>query len=161
MHVTQLERCADAGIVDQFRESIGYTTGPDIVYAQNRVSLTQLPATVYHFLRASFQFWVTALHRIKIQIFHVAAGVHARSCAATQTNQHGRAAQLNKGRACRDRVLFSMLGGNIAYAAGQHNRLVVATHFALTLGIHTGQFKGAEITGNVRTTKLVTVSRAA
>ena len=42
------------------------------------------------------------------------------------------------GRTRRDRVLFSMLSGNIAYAAGQHNRLVVVQMITREIGEHGG-----------------------
>ena len=43
-----------------------------------------------------------------------------------------------------------MLGGNIAYAAGDHDGLVIAAHHAIHLG-----FKTTEVTGEIGASELI------
>ena len=149
-HITQPENRASPRIVYQFGEGVGQAARAHIVNGNNGIVLAQLPAAVYHFLRAAFHFGVAALHRIKIQIGAVAARCHRRSRAAAQANQHPRAAQLHQQRACGDFVFVRLRRLDVAQAARNHNRLVVAVNLLVK-----GLLKGAEITQQVGATKFV------
>ena len=149
-HITQPENRAAPCIVYQFGERVGQPARAHIVNRNNRIGIAQLPAAVYHFLRTAFHFGVAALHRVKIQIRAVAACCHRRSRAAAQANQHPRAAQLHQQRACGDFVFVRLRRLDVAQAARNHNRLVVAIHLLVK-----GLLKGAEIAQQVGATKFV------
>ena len=117
---------------------------------QDRVVRTKLPAAVYDLLCATLNLGVTALHRVKIQVFGVGAGVHTRGGATAHADQHARTAQLHQQGSSRQPELLHMLGGNIAYAAGDHDGLVIAAHHAIHLG-----FKAAEVTGEIGASELI------
>ena len=116
----------------------------------NRVAAAQLPAAVDYFLRTAFDFWVAALHRIEVQIGGIAAGIHRRSGAAAQADQHAGAAELDQQRAFGNAVFMGLLCLDIAQTAGNHNRLVIAAHAAVVFG-----FKGAEIAQQVGAAEFV------
>jgi hypothetical protein len=90
---------------------------------------THLPAAVDDFLRAPLNLGVAALHRSEIEVGVVAAGGHRTGGAATEADQHARATELDQQRAGRQRAgLERLAGGDVADAAGEHDRLVVTTH---------------------------------
>ena len=155
-HITQPENRAAPRIVYQFGEGVGQAARAHIVNGNNGIVLAQLPAAVYHFLRTAFHFGVAALHRVKIQIRAVAARCHGRSRAAAQANQHPRAAQLHQQCALGDFVFVRLRRLDVAQAARNHNRLVVAIHLLVK-----GLLKGAEIAQQVGATKFVVKRRTA
>ena len=75
-HGAQLETPAPAAAVYQFRQRIGQPARADIVYRQNWIVRTHLPAAVNNFLGTTLHFRIAALHRIKIQVSGVGAGGH-------------------------------------------------------------------------------------
>ena len=112
-----------------FRQRVGYAARADIMYRQYRIGVSQRTAPVDHLLRAALHFGITALHRIKIEVFLIGAGVHARRRTATETDQHAGAAQLNQQRARAGFFFERMTRRDIAHAARDHDRLVIAAHF--------------------------------
>jgi hypothetical protein len=115
---------------------------------------THLPAAVDDFLRAPLHFGVAALHRGEVEILAVAAGGHRTGGAAAEADQHAGAADLDEQRAGRERFGLERLAGrDVADAAGDHDRFVVAAHQPLLV---TGELLvGAEIAGQVRAAELV------
>ena len=155
-HIAQFKHRAAPGIVYQFGKGVGEAARAHVVDRHNRVGRAQLPAAVDHFLRAPLDFGVAALHRVEIQIGLVGAGVHARSRAAAQADEHAGAAELDEQCAFGDFVFMRLLRLNATQAAGEHNRLVVAAHLALILF-----FKGAEIAQKVGAAEFVVERGAA
>jgi hypothetical protein len=80
----------------------------------DRILLAQLPATVDDFLATPLHFRVLALHRGKIQIGGAGAGGHRRGRTATQTDQHGRAAEHDQPGAYGNLGFLHMLGADVA-----------------------------------------------
>ena len=155
-HLAQFKHRAATGIVHQFGEGVRQTTRAHVVNGDNRIAAAQLPAAVDHFLRTAFDFGVAALHRVEVQIGGIAAGIHRRSGAAAQTDQHAGAAELNQQCAFGNAVFMGLLRLDIAQTAGNHNRLVIAAHAAVVFG-----FKGAEIAEQVGAAEFVVERRAA
>ncbi len=139
----------------QFRQRIRQAARADIVNRQNRIRIRQRAATVDDLLRAPLHFGIAALHRIKIQIRQIGAGVHARRRAATQANQHAGATQLDQQRSGRRIEFAHMTRGDIAYAARNHDRLVIAAHFAGHV-----LFIGAKVAREIRPAEFIVERRA-
>src|SRR5690606_31675335 len=158
--VAQLEAATAATIVDQFREGVGQPACAHVVDKGDGVLFAQLPAAVDDLLAAAFHFRVLALHRGEVQVFSTAAGGHGRGGTAAQTDEHGRAAQYHQFGPDRDLVLLDVLGADVAQAAGDHDRLVVATDFRAT-GRGYGLLEGAEVASQRRTAELVVERGAA
>ena len=126
----------------------------------DRVALAELPAAVDDLLAAALHFRVLALHRGEVQVRGAGAGGHGGGCAAAQADEHGRTAEHDQLAADRDVLLLDVLFADVAQAAGQHDRLVVAAHFLAARGRH-GLFEGAEIAGQRRTAEFVVERGAA
>jgi hypothetical protein len=94
----------------------------------------KLPAAVDDFLRAAFHFRVAALDRVEVQVGGVGAGGHRRGGRAAHADAHAGTAQLHQQAADRDVVLVRVLAGDVADAAGDHDRLVVAEHGVVRAG---------------------------
>ncbi len=156
VHVAQLEAGTHPGIVHQLGERIGNTAGADVMNTQNRIMVTELPAAVDHFLRATFELRIAALYRIEIKIFGIGAGIHTGSRTAAEANQHGRTTQLHQRRTRRDRIFSGMFCRDITDAAGQHDGLVIAAHL-----IGRFDFQRAEITGDIGAAEFVVVGGTA
>src|SRR5690606_15467305 len=144
-HVAQLEAAAAPGVVDQFREGVGQAAGTHVVDELDRVALAQLPAAVDDLLAATFHLRVFALHRGEVQVRGAGAGGHGGGRAAAQADEHGRTAEDDQLAADRDVLLLDMLFTDVAHAAGQHDRLVVAAHFLAAGAVHR-LLEGAEVT---------------
>ncbi len=159
-HVAQLEAAAATGIVDQFGEGVGQAARTHVVDEGDGVVFTQLPAAVDDLLAAALHFRVLALHRGEIQVGGAGAGGHGRGRATAQADQHGRTAQHDELAAHRDVALLHVVGADVAQAAGEHDRLVVATHLGTTRGLDL-LLEGAEVAGQGRTTEFVVEGGAA
>ena len=140
----------------QLRQCIGHATRADIVYRQDGILVTHLPATVNHLLRAALHLGVAALHRIKIQILGIFSGIHAGRRTAAKTDQHAGSAQMHHQCADRQFVFMRMDRRDVTYATGQHDGLVITTHFATD-----ALFKGAKISGQVRASEFIVECRRA
>ncbi|OQA33963.1 MAG: hypothetical protein BWY57_00871 [Betaproteobacteria bacterium ADurb.Bin341] len=115
----------------QFRQGVGDATGTNIMDGKNGVVRPHLPATVDDFLRPTLNFRVAALYRGEIEVFGIDTSAHRRGGAAAQANQHAGAAELHKERADRESFdLEGLIGGNIAQATGNHDRLMVTPYRA-------------------------------
>ena len=126
---------------------------------QNGILFTvtfHLPATVNHFLRPALHFRITALHRIKIQRFEIRAGIHTGRGSAAQTDQHARPTQLDQQSTGREFFLGGMFCRDLADSTCEHDRLVITAHFSGNIF-----FIRTEISGQIRTAKLVVECRAA
>ena len=147
---TQIQPAATTGIMDQFRHSVGESTRSNVMNKENRVLITHLPTAIQHLLASALHLRITSLNRIKIERFSIGAGIHARCRTATQADQHGRSAQLNNQRARWNFTFMDMAGINIAHAASQHDRLMIAAKITLNLLLI-----GTEIAADIGTAKLV------
>ena len=154
VHFTQFKVRAEAGGIGQLGEGIGEATGAHVVDGENGVVGALLPAGVDDFLAAAFDFRVAALYGSEVQISGVGAGRHGRRGATAKADQHARPAQLNQQGAGAELDLEGLLGLNAAEAAGDHDRLVIATHFILH-----ALLEGTEITGQVGTAEFVVEGR--
>ena len=128
---------------------------------QNRIAVTQLPAAVNDLLAAPFHFCVFALHGRKIQIFTATARSHRGCSTAAQPNQHCRTAKNDQLRTNRDILFEHVRLANVAESAGNHDRLVVATHFHEAGLIADCRFVGAKIATEIWTSILVIECRPA
>ncbi len=126
----------------------------------DRVALAELPAAVDHFLATSLHFRVVALHRGEVEVGGAGAGGHRRGGAAAQADQHGRAAKDDELGADADLALLHVFVANVAHAAGEHDRLVVAAHFLAVRGSDL-LLEGTEVAGQRRTAELVVERGAA
>ncbi len=126
----QVERAAGAAAVDQFGQRVGQSAGADVVQRQDRIRRAQLPAAVDHLLHAALDLGVAALDRIEVEIGGVGAGRHRRGRTTSHPDQHPRTTQLDQQRAIRNRGLVRVRGADVAHAARDHDRLVVAPDFA-------------------------------
>ena len=157
-HLAEFEAAAAPGIMDDFRHRIGQAAGADIMDGQYRRGVAKRIAAVDDFLAAALHFRVVALHRGEIQILGAFPGCDRRGRAASQSDQHRRTAQHHDGGPGRHGVLAQLRGPDVAHAAGEHDRLVVAAESA------TGRlrlFEGPEIPADIGPTELVVESRAA
>ena len=116
----------------------------------------KLPAAVDHLLRAALDLGVAALHRIEIEIGGVRAGGHRRRGAAAHADQHARAAELDQQRTGSESDALCAVARDVAHAAGDHDRLVIAAHLA-----GDRLLERAEIAEEVRPAELVVERRAA
>ena len=87
-HITQLKHAAATAVFYEFGEGIGQPTGTHIVNKGYGIILSQLPATVYHFLTTTFHLRVLPLHGREIQILMTLTTGHGRSSATAETDQH-------------------------------------------------------------------------
>ncbi len=155
-HRAQVERPAAPGGIDDFRHRVRQPTGADVVDAQDGVVRAQLPAAVDHFLRAALHFRIAALHGVEIEFRRVVAHAQRRGGAAADADAHARTAQLHDQPADGRLLLVHLLRDDVAHAAGQHDRLVIAAHPAAD-----GLLVGAEETSQVGPAELVVEGRRA
>ena len=120
----------------------------------DRVFSAQLPATVDHFLTAALHFRVLALYRSEVEVLCTGTAGHGGSGAATQANQHGRAAQHNQLRSGGEVTLLHVLFPNVAVATRDHDGLVVSA--PLNAG-HTGhiQLEAAKVAAEIGTAEFI------
>ena len=156
LDLAQIEQRALARAVHHFRERVRQTARADVVNAQDRVLVAELPARVDHFLRATLDFRIAALHRVEVEFGGVGAGRHRAGRAAAHADAHARAADLDQQRAFRQIVLVRVLIRDVADAAGDHDRLVIAAHETRDVLL-----VGAEIAAQVRPAEFVVERGAA
>ena len=87
------------------------------------------PAAVDDLLAAALDLGVGALNTGEVEVFGAGAGGHGRCRAAAETDQHGGASEDHDGRPVDDAVFQHMRVADVAVAAGEHDRLVVAAPF--------------------------------
>ncbi|SPU80533.1 Uncharacterised protein [Burkholderia multivorans] len=124
--------------------------------AEDRVFRAELPAAVDHFLRAPLDFRIAALDRVEVEFGRVRAGRHRARGAAAHSDPHAGAADLDQQRTGRHVVLVRVLIGDVAEAARDHDRLVIAAHGAADV-----LFVHAEIAAEVRAAEFVVERGAA
>ena len=118
------------------------------------IVVAHLPATINHFLAATFHFRVIPLDRRKVQVLVAGSGIHGRCSAAAQTNQHGRAAEDDQLGPHRNIAFLHMVRPDITQAASDHDGLVITAYlFATGTGRHF--LKGPEIPGEIGTAELI------
>src|SRR5690606_33809918 len=159
-HLAQLELAALVAVLDQLGKGVRQTTGADVVNEFDRILVRHGPAAVDHFLAAALHLWVLPLHGGEIQILGGGAAGHRRSGAAAEPDQHGGAAQHNQLAPRCKRLLLDMLGFDVAVAAGNHDRLVIAAALD-AVGARRVVFITAEITADVRATVFIVEGGAA
>ena len=151
---TQVKLRTTPGAIGQFGHGIGDAAGANIVNCEYWVGLAQLPAAIDDFLRAPLNLRVAALHRSEIEIGGIAARRHRRRRTTAQSDQHAGSAKLDQQGAGRKFDLERVACGNVANAAGNHDRLVIAAHFSANLLL-----ERAEITREVGPAEFVVESR--
>ena len=121
---------------------------------QNGVGIAKRPAGVDDFLHTPFHFRVATLHGGKVEVRAARAAVHGRSGTATQSDEHGRAAEHDDGRARRNVALLDVLTADVAETTRQHDGLVVTTR---DVGRVPGDrhFVSAEVAEDARATEFV------
>ncbi len=149
-HSAQVDRCAATRGVSQLRERVGEAAGADVMDRQDRARLAQRRASVDDFLRPSLDLGVAALHGVEVEVGDVRSGRERGGGAAAHADQHPRPAELDQQRARRHRRLERVRGADVAHAARDHDRLVIAAGDAA--GLH---LEGAEGAGEVGTAELV------
>ena len=157
---SQVEAAAPIAVVHQLRHGVGEATGPHVVDEDDGVVIAELPAAIDHLLATALHLGVVPLHRGEIEVFGRLAGGHARCRATTQTYVHGRAAQHDQGCPHRDLPFLDVFAADVAYAARQHDGLVVTAHFDAVVARHL-LFEGTEVAEDGRTTEFVVEGGAA
>src|SRR5690606_35988541 len=99
-------------------------------------------------------FRVVALYRGEVQVGGAGTGGHRGRRTAAQTDEHGRAAEHDQLGAYGNLPFLHMLGADVAHAAGEHDRLVVAAHFRAARGADR-LLEGAEVAVQVGAAELV------
>ncbi len=124
------------------------------------ITLAQLPTLIDHFLTAALHLGVLALYRGEIQVRATRTRRHRGGCPAAQSDQHRRAAENDELGAYGNLPLVDMGLADITEAAGDHDRLMVATQLIAVAAIDT-LFIGAEIATQIRTAELIVKRRRA
>ncbi len=141
-HCAQVERPARTTAVHQLGKRIRQATRADVVQREDRIALAQLPAAIDDFLCAPFDFRVAALHRIEVEVGGIRPCRHRRGCTAAHADQQSGPADLDQQRAFRQCVLVRVFGADVAHASGDHDRLVVAAHFARDVLLERAEIAG-------------------
>ena len=142
--------------MNELGKSVGQAARTDIVNSQYRIRCAQLRATIDDFLGAALHFGVATLHRIEVEIRGIGARGHRRRCAAAHSDQHSRSAQMDEQRALRQPTFGCMFSANVAHAAGDHDRLVIAADFSAHV-----LFERPKISREIRPPELVVERRGA
>ena len=150
-NLAQLEGTAASGAVDQLGKGVGQSAGADVVYRQNRVVFSQMPAAVDDFLAAALHLGVVPLHRGVVELRLALARGQRGSSTAAQPDEHGGSTHDDDARARRQRRFLHQLAADVAQSPGHHDRLVVAAHFAGRCLL----LEGAEVTAERRPAELV------
>ena len=155
-HRAQVAAAADTTAVHQLGKRIREPAGAHVVDRHDRIGLAQLPAAIDHLLRAALHFGVAALHRIEIEVGGIGAGRHRRRSAAAHADQHAGPAELDQQHALGQCALLHVDVGDVAHAARDHDRLVIAAPLPVDL-----ELEGPEIAGEIGTPEFVVVRRRA
>ncbi len=124
----QLEACAPLAVVDELGQRVGEPAGADVVDRQDGVRVAQRRAAVDHLLAAALHLGVVALDRGEVEVLVAPAARHRRRGAAAEPDQHRRSAEHADRRAGGDAHLLDVPRPDVAEAAREHDRLVVAPH---------------------------------
>ena len=152
----EVERGALAGKVGKLGHGVGEAARADVVNGDDRIFVAHGPAAVDDFLGTAFHFGVAALHGVEVEGFGVGACRHGRGGAAAEADAHAGAAEDDQEAAGGRHVLLRLVVADVADAAGEHDRLVVAVARAADVG-----FERAEVAEDVRTAELVVEGGAA
>src|SRR5690606_39179752 len=110
-------------------------------------------------LAAPLHLGVVALYGGEVEILDPGAGSHRGGRDTAETDQHGRTTEHDQTSTDRNVALFDVLWTNVAVAARDHDRLVVATDFdgvgIIQRRLGRLQLEGTEITAEVGTTVFV------
>jgi hypothetical protein len=102
------------------------------------IVLATLPAAVDHLLTAALHLRVLPLDRGEVEVLLTVGTGHARRGAAAETDEHGRPAEHQQLAEPGAKGGFSTCsGGDVAKAAGDHDRLVIAAQPGLALRLST------------------------
>ncbi len=121
---------------------------------ENRVGSASIAAVVDHFLRATLNLRVAALHRVEVELGSIGARSHRGSSTAAHADPHSRAADLNQQGSGRIGDLVGLSGRDCAQAASTHDRLVVAAAHASN-----GLFKDSEEAAQTGASELIVEGR--
>ena len=123
-------RCARrAAVRDDLGHRVRQAAGADVVDHQDRDCVAQRPAGVDDFLRAALHLRIAALHRGEVELLAARAAAHA----TTPRRRRGRSASPDRRartsrRAAGTTPLLDVHAPDVAEAARDHDRLVIAAH---------------------------------
>ena len=157
-HRAQVDPPAAVAVGDRLGHGIRQATGTDVVDQKDRIVRTRGPAAVDDLLRAPLHLGVAALHGGKIECRFGRAARDRRGRAATQTDEHARAAEYHQHGADRHVALECLGPADVAEAAGEHDRLVIPAADARCVAGN-ALLVGAEVAEDARPAELV-VERA-
>ena len=120
------------------------------------ITFSQRPAAIDHFLTATLHLRVLTLNRCEVQLLVALSAAHRRRRAATQTDQHCGTAKHNEISTRFKIALLDVFFTDVAEAAGDHDRLVIAPH-----GVTASPLKGSKIAGEIWPAKFVVKRRRA
>src|SRR5205085_12693158 len=95
----QLDDCTAIAVIDDFRHGVREAAGADVVDRGDRIVLAERPARVDDLLRAALHLGVAPLHRREVELGLARAAALRRRGAATEPDQHRRAAEHDELRA--------------------------------------------------------------
>ena len=124
--VGKLDAGTAPGLIGKLRHRIRQTAGADIVNRQDGVTSPQRPAAIDDFLRSTLHFRIPALNRIEIELLGVGSSPQAGSRATAKADSHARPTQLDQQSTRWKIVLADLLVEDVADAARDHDRLVIA-----------------------------------
>ncbi len=156
----QIELAAAVAVRHQLGQGIRQPPRTDVMNRENRVVLALAPAPVDDFLTTPLHLGVVALDRGEIELGAAGAAAHAGCGAATEAQQHGRPAQHDQLCLRLDRSLGDLIAADVAEAAGEHDRLVIAPHLQPRRPVH-ALLVGPEKAGQRRAAELVVEARGA
>ena len=139
-------------MVDRLRHCIRQTARTHVMNKQDRVRFAHCPAPVDDLLGATLDFRIAPLDRGEVQVLVAGAAGEAGRSPSTQTNQHCGPPDDHQPGADGHIDLQCMFFANIAHAAGDHDRLVVAANFVFRWA---RRFKRAEVTEQVRPAEFI------
>ena len=152
------KRAPRAAVVHQLGQRVRQPAGADVVDRQDRIARRPAPAAVDHLLAAALDLGVVALHRGEVEVLGVGAGAPS----TTPRRRPGRSASPGRRArraACPPAAAASATcaRADVAEAAGEHDRLVVAAHLAADRACS----KRAEVAGRFGPPELVVERGAA
>ena len=148
---------AAAGLFDELRAAVGEAAGAEVVDGEDGVLVrAEGDALVDHLLAAALHLGVAALDGVEVQLRVVGAEDERARGAAAEADAHRGAADLDDERALGDVLLERHRAADVAHAAGEHDRLVVAPRAAVGL-----RLERAEEAAELRAAELVAERGAA
>ena len=156
----QLEAAATAPVIDELGQGVGDAPGADVVDEGDGVLVAESPAAVDDLLTAALHLGVVALHAREIEVFAPVPARDRAGGAASEPDEHCGTAEDDEVVTRFNRSLADVSGTDVADAAREHDRLVVAAEFRAARAGHLG-LVGAEVTAERGAAELVVEGSAA